>query len=979
MLTMKHTRRGRTLAAALLALALCVGLLPTAALAAEEGVTYIEYSWNEDTQELSSKTESTSEYTVISESDAPTTWGETGQTKWYVVQDNVTISTRVTVTGDVHLILADNCTLTVNGGIQVADNDNVPQTPSPNSLTIYGQTAGTGTLVAKANTTGCAGIGGGSGGDGGTITIYGGTVSATSSNTGAGIGGGSRGDGSTITIYGGTVSATSINTGAGIGGGSTGGSGSFSTGENGTVGNAVIFASSKNGSSISDQSGKESWSGVIFEGNEGKVYGNSITPVEDFSIPKDKKLTIEKGKTLTIQEGVTLTNEGTINNYGTITNNGSILLQGGTFTNNGTVTGNQPCYPTTVEVSASPTPTWGGTVTLTATVKMPSGAGVTLPSTLGTVSFSVGNTTLNNGTGVNVEANSDGTYTAKLENVNVTAENGFAVGDNTITATYSGVTSTSGYGLAESTGTATLTVSKAAQTAPNAPTVSTETPPTANSITLNAVTGGSGQGGVEYGYTTGGGSASEITNWQDETTFNGLTAATAYTFYARYAGNENYESSDPSAGTPIYTAHAAPVAGEEYSIDYEAETITVNSGYEVNTAANFNGTAIQSGASLSDYTGQTLYIRHTGTQGGAPASAAVVLTIPARPAAPTGITGGNNQISGLTDEMEYSTDGESWTEVNAADLSNGVLSNLEAGEYQVRFAATDSAFVSESAAVTVNDLYIPPNPSYLVSVNQAQGGKITANPAAAKKGDTVTLTVTPEDGYELAELTVTDFWGKDVALTANGDGTYTFTMPGSQVEIEAAFTQAEKPDLPFTDVTEADWFYDEVYYVWANGLMIGDSDTTFGPNGTTTRAQVVTILYRLEGEPDLSGENLGYPYEDVPADTWYTDAVYWARLNGIVYGNSDTQFDPDDPITREQLAAMLYRYAEYKGYDVTASGDLSGFADADTVSDWAQEAMRWSVGAGLIQGDENGLTPTATAIRAQIAAILMRFCENVAG
>ena len=295
------------------------------------------------------------------------------------------------------------------------------------------------------------------------------------------------------------------------------------------------------------------------------------------------------------------------------------------------------------------------------------------------------------------------------------------------------------------------------------------------------------------------------------------------------------------------------------------------------------------------------------------------------------------------------------------------------------YDAGDSVKIEKNTTFTAQwSVYVAPNPSYLVSVNQAQGGKVTANPTAAKKGDTVTLTVTPEEGYELADLTVTDFWGKDVALTDNGDGTYSFTMPGSQVEVEASFTQAEKPDLPFTDVTEADWFYDEVYYVWANGLMIGDSDTTFGPNGTTTRAQVVTILYRLEGEPDLSGENLGYPYEDVPADTWYTDAVYWARLNGIVYGNSDTQFDPDDPITREQLAAMLYRYAQYKGYDVTATGDLSGFADADTVSGWAQEAMSWSVGAGLIQGDENGLTPTATAIRAQIAAILMRFCEGVA-
>ena len=252
--------------------------------------------------------------------------------------------------------------------------------------------------------------------------------------------------------------------------------------------------------------------------------------------------------------------------------------------------------------------------------------------------------------------------------------------------------------------------------------------------------------------------------------------------------------------------------------------------------------------------------------------------------------------------------------------------------------------------------YIPPNPSYLVSVNQAQGGKVTANPTAAKKGDTVTLTVSPEDGYELAELTVTDFWGKDVALTANGDGTYSFTMPSSQVEVKASFTQAEKPELPFTDVTEADWFYDEVYYVWANGLMIGDSDTTFGPNGTTTRAMVWTILARMDGET-------------ITGSTWVEDARAWAMENEVSDGT-----DADRAVTREELVTMIWRYVG----EPQGTGDLSGFADADTVSGWAQEAMRWSVGAGLIQGDENGLTPTATAIRAQIAAILMRFCENVA-
>ena len=195
----------------------------------------------------------------------------------------------------------------------------------------------------------------------------------------------------------------------------------------------------------------------------------------------------------------------------------------------------------------------------------------------------------------------------------------------------------------------------------------------------------------------------------------------------------------------------------------------------------------------------------------------------------------------------------------------------------------------------------------------------TSGPVAAKKGDTVTLTVTPEDGYELADLTVTDFWGRDVALTANGDGTYTFTIPASQVEIEAAFTQTEKPELPFTDVTQADWFYDEVQYVVDKGLMIGTSDTEFAPGADLTRAMLWTILARMDGET-ITGAN------------WAQDARAWAMANGVSDG----------------------------------TGDLSGFADADTVPDWAEEAMSWSVGVGLIQGDENGLTPAATAIRAPL-------------
>ena len=178
----------------------------------------------------------------------------------------------------------------------------------------------------------------------------------------------------------------------------------------------------------------------------------------------------------------------------------------------------------------------------------------------------------------------------------------------------------------------------------------------------------------------------------------------------------------------------------------------------------------------------------------------------------------------------------------------------------------------------------------------------------------------------------------------------------------------------YTDVDPEAWYVLEVAKAIAAGLMQGTSDTTFSPDDDTTRGQLVTMLYRMDGEPELEG-NLGYPFEDVAPDTWYTDAVYWARDNGIVQGYSDAQFAPGDPITREHLAAMLYRYAQYKDYDVTASGDLSGYADGDAVSGWAEEAMSWSVDAGLIRGDENGLTPAGTAIRAQMAAILVRLLE----
>jgi uncharacterized repeat protein (TIGR02543 family) len=191
----------------------------------------------------------------------------------------------------------------------------------------------------------------------------------------------------------------------------------------------------------------------------------------------------------------------------------------------------------------------------------------------------------------------------------------------------------------------------------------------------------------------------------------------------------------------------------------------------------------------------------------------------------------------------------------------------------------------------------------------------------------------------------------------------------------AQWTTGSNPYF-FYDVNTDDWFYDAVIYVVSEGLFNGTGDYMFSPNAPMTRAMIVTVLYRLEGMPAVSGGN---PFTDVPYGMWYTDAVVWAARNGIVTGYDARTFGPGDNITREQMAAILYRYARYKGYDTTAPNNLSGFTDAGRVSSWALTAMRWAVYEGLITGvTATRLEPTGNASRAQVATILMRFIEYVA-
>ncbi len=195
--------------------------------------------------------------------------------------------------------------------------------------------------------------------------------------------------------------------------------------------------------------------------------------------------------------------------------------------------------------------------------------------------------------------------------------------------------------------------------------------------------------------------------------------------------------------------------------------------------------------------------------------------------------------------------------------------------------------------------------------------------------------------------------------------------------VYAGWRADENPDIvvnPFTDVSEKDWFYNDAMFVYKNGLMLGTSKTLFSPHGTVTRGMMATILWRMEGSLAPKDEN---SFTDVEAGMWYADAITWTTANGIFAGYSKDKFGPDDPVTREQLTAIFYRYADYKGYKLTITGNLDKFEDADKITDYAKTVMQWAVGNGLIKGkSENLLDPQGTATRAEISAMLHRFVEK---
>ena len=348
-------------------------------------------------------------------------------------------------------------------------------------------------------------------------------------------------------------------------------------------------------------------------------------------------------------------------------------------------------------------------------------------------------------------------------------------------------------------------------------------------------------------------------------------------------------------------------------------------------------------------------------------------------------------LASQTDKLSLTCSDSSVTVTGGPDVWTATLPNADK-DYTFTVTYTDAAYPDGvTAACTVHTTHrssgggsssggSSSDPTYSVTLpGRVEGGTVKANKRYAEAGETFRFTAIPDKGWELDTLTVTDSRGREIDLTDKGDGVYSFTMPARRVEIEVSFREivVEPEHLPFTDVPEDAWYAEAVRYVYEHGLMAGTSGSAFSPEGATTRGQIVTILWRMAGSPVV---NYAMDFEDVDPAAYYGEAIRWAASEGIVGGYGNGLFGTNDPITREQFAAMLWRYAQEQGYDVSIgeNTNILSYTDVADLSEYAISAMQWAVGAGIINGTGDGstLSPQGQATRAQAAVMLMRFCEE---
>ena len=764
--------------------------------------------------------------------------------------------------------------LTLNGENTLKSGKNCAGLQVPGGAVLVITKDSKGSLTATGALEG-TGIGGYYRGAGGEITINGGTVEASSIG-GAGIGGGlaygGYGAGGNITISGGTVKATSEG-GAGIGGGGSASSGG-ACGKDGTFaagGNAFIIASS-----IGDNDNTDGWSGVIFEGDEGQVYGSPITLTTDAEIPSGKELTIKEGQTLTVGDGVTLTNNGTT----TVEPGGKLegKVTGGTINWPSTETG-----VTAVSVSGTAGSINGTQITVTLPF------GTSLPTDSSAISITLADEKATVSNLVTVNNGAAWTFT-------VTAE------DRTTKENYIIKVSVSADPAGENR--ADVAAIKATIEARN--------------WTVEQSTANTGDAVRKW-----------IENQLAAMSLSGVSCTVSITdFAAATAGSGTDENG--TDGSFTFTVSLSKGAGNTLAED---------------TVTGIHGTITA--------TPPAEYTITFDAQGG--------MVIPAT----MKTAGGKLQSLPVPARNNYTFEG--W--FTQASGGEKVTTNTMFAADTTIYAHWKYNGGNSNGGGSWNTLPA----TYTVTAPNTANGQVTVSPTHAARGAVVTITAVPEDGYRLDTLNVTS-GGKSVPLTEKGNGKYIFTMPTGTVKVEAVFVLAETPETPwnnpFADVSEDDWYYEAVRFVQERGLMNGYGGSNFAPNAQLSRAQLAQILFNKEGRP---GVNYLLTFPDVVGEAWYTEAVHWATSQGIVGGYGNGTFGPNDPITREQLAVMLWRYS---GSPAATNKELH-FNDEAEISGFALEALRWAVENGILNGYGDGrLGPQGQATRAQVAQMLKNFIEN---
>ena len=1074
----------KRLFASLLCLALCLSLLPITALAdGDGGVEYIERGW--DGNAVTEQVKTIDTYTTITSNTIQWNNG------WYVAQGEVTIGTddnpqRVTVTGDVHLILTDGCTLTVNGGIQVEKG---------NSLTIYGQSEQTGTMgrliasITEEDASIYHAVIGGNGSDtggneGGAVTIHGGFVSATATvidfsqsdpdtsqgnnngsfagdSYGAAIGGGGSetgtgGDGGNITIFGGTGRAERV-LGAGIGGGRGGSGGGKVTISGGAVraesyyGGGIGGGGDLSGGDTGGDGGTITISGGTVEGQSvsgaGIGGGNSGLGPSD-SIPT--KGTGGSGGNITISGGSVTATTMTGRTIGLLAernqgrwagaaiggsfggSSGNITISGGTVTaivSSQTAPyadpGADPKYSAGIG-SSDHNSIGGGTITIsggTVFAQSPDGAGIgcgensdgsaiVIAISGGTVeavstngagigggmiealsgmvnfekTYSGGNITIAGGTVSAQSTNGAGIGSGAViydvsDGSEVSKKNTPEVIGGTITVSGGTVSAQSVRGAGIGGGSGQVTVDPDAQTPPSlTPYSSDGGTVTISGGTVEAVSTegvGIGSGGMpfyqsespavdQYIHCVSG----EAGTFATGTDGNAMLFATG-----RIAHIEDDDDTSAWQGV-IFLGSEGQLYGTSVTL---SEDVTIPSG---------NTLEIGQGQTLSVGRGVTMTIDNENCLTGAGtlgAGGSYEILNPLPVFTPTTLFYTGSDLSGrlsLTAPAgSVSIMGQIFTVSGTPTYRDWVITLpaggiLQVGTYTVTAYSPSQGRTVSGQITVIGDSSSTPTYSVILP-GRVEGGTVTAKKSYAEEGETFRFTVTPDEGWELDTLSVTDNRGTELDVKYEGDSVYSFKMPARRVEIQVSFREIPPESLPFTDIADNAWYADAVRYVYKHGLMAGTSATTFAPDVTTSRSMIATILWRMAGSPVV---NYAMTYTDVAQGQWYSEAVRWATSEGIVGGYGNGLFGTNDPITREQFAAMLYRFAQEQGYDVSIgeNTNILSYTDVADLSEYAIPATQWAVGAGIINGTGDGstLTPQGQATRAQAAVMLMRFCEE---